>query len=69
MGKRNSYSKTGPDAAFMRMKDGTLKAAYNVRIAVEGEYISGAGGLCESQRRNEPQTVFGTPYGDAGTPV
>jgi transposase len=43
MGKRNSYSKTDPDATFMRMKDETLKAAYNVQIAVEGEYISGAG--------------------------
>jgi hypothetical protein len=27
----------------MRMKDKTLKAAYNVQLAVEGEYISGAG--------------------------
>jgi transposase len=43
MGERNSFSKTDPDATFMRMKDGTLKAAYNVQIAVEGEYISGAG--------------------------
>jgi transposase len=43
MGKRGSYSKTDPDATFMRMKDETLKAAYNARIAVEGEYISGAG--------------------------
>jgi transposase len=43
MGKRNSYAKTDPDATFMRMKDETLKAAYNVQIAVEGEYITGAG--------------------------
>jgi transposase len=43
MGKRNSYSKTDPEATFMRMKDGTLKAAYNVQLAVEGEYITGAG--------------------------
>jgi transposase len=43
MGVRNSYAKTEPDATFMRMKDETLKAAYNVQIAVEGEYISGAG--------------------------
>jgi transposase len=43
MGKRNSYSKTDHDAVFMRMKDETLKAAYNVQIAVEGEYITGAG--------------------------
>jgi transposase len=43
MGKRNSYSKTGRDAAFMRMKDETLKATYNAQLAAEGEYIRGAG--------------------------
>jgi transposase len=43
MGIRNSYAKTDPDATFMRMKDETLKAAYNAQIAVEGEYITGAG--------------------------
>ncbi|MDR0689187.1 MAG: hypothetical protein LBG08_02815 [Spirochaetaceae bacterium] len=43
MGKRTSYSKTDPDATFMRMKDDTLKAAYHVQLAVEGEYITGAG--------------------------
>ena len=47
MGKnRNSYSKTDPDATFMRMKDdhmrnGQLKPAYNVQIAVNSEYITG----------------------------
>ncbi|WP_430735859.1 IS1182 family transposase [Gracilibacillus dipsosauri] len=40
---RNSYSKTDPDATFMRMKDdymknGQLKAGYNVQIATEGQY-------------------------------
>jgi transposase len=43
MGIRNSYSKTDTDATFMRMKDETLQAAYNVQAAVEGEYITGAG--------------------------
>ena len=43
---RNSYSKTDADATFMRMKDdhmknGQLKAGYNVQIAVESEYIVG----------------------------
>ena len=43
---RNSYSKTDPDATFMRMKDdhmrnGQLKPAYNVQIAVNSEYITG----------------------------
>jgi len=42
-GPRNSYSKTDPDATFMRMKDdymknGQLKAGYNVQIATEGQY-------------------------------
>jgi hypothetical protein len=42
-GARNSYSKTDPDATFMRMKDdymknGQLKAGYNVQIATEGQY-------------------------------
>lgn len=40
---RNSYSKTDHDATFMRMKDdhmrnGQLKAGYNVQLATEGQY-------------------------------
>lgn len=46
LGDRNSYSKTDEDATFMRMKDdhmknGQLKAAYNVQLGVENEYIVG----------------------------
>ncbi len=46
--KRNSYSKTDPDATFMHMKDdhmrnAQLKPAYNVQIAVESEYVTGVG--------------------------
>ncbi len=42
-GDRNSYSKTDPEATFMRMKDdymknGQLKAGYNVQLATEGQY-------------------------------
>lgn len=42
-GTRNSYSKTDPDATFMRMKDdymknGQLKAGYNLQVATEGQY-------------------------------
>jgi len=42
-GARNSYSKTDHEATFMRMKDdymknGQLKAGYNVQIATEGQY-------------------------------
>lgn len=45
-GERNSFSKTDPDATFMRMKDdhmrnGQLKPAYNIQIGVEGEYVVG----------------------------
>lgn len=43
---RNSYSKTDPDATFMRMKEdhmgnGQLKPGYNVQFAVNSEYITG----------------------------
>lgn len=43
---RNSYSKTDPDATFMRLKEdhmrnGQLKPAYNVQLAVNSEYITG----------------------------
>jgi transposase len=41
---RNSFSKTDPDATFMRMKDdhmrnGQLKPAYNVQLATENRYV------------------------------
>ncbi|HNR65648.1 MAG TPA: IS1182 family transposase [Atribacterota bacterium] len=43
-GDRNSYSKTDPDATFMRMKEdhmknGQLKAGYNVQIGTENQFI------------------------------
>jgi len=43
-GARNSYSKTDPDATFMRMKEdsmlnGQLKPAYNLQHGVDSEYI------------------------------
>ena len=45
-GKRNSYSKTDPDATFMRMKDdrmknGQLKPCYNVQIGTENGFVVG----------------------------
>lgn len=45
-GERNSYSKTDHDATFMRMKDdamknGQLKAGYNLQIATNNQYILG----------------------------
>lgn len=44
-GERNSYSKTDKDATFMRMKEdamrnGQLKAGYNVQHGVDSEYIT-----------------------------
>jgi transposase len=55
---RNSYSKTDPDATFMRMKEdhlgnSQLKPAYNVQITTENQFILG-------------YTVHQTP-GDTGT--
>ncbi len=46
LGKRNSYSKTDPDATFMRMKEdhmlnGQLKPGYNWQISTENQCILG----------------------------
>lgn len=43
---RNSYSKTDPDATFLRMKEdhlgnGQLKPAYNVQISTQDQFIVG----------------------------
>ena len=48
MGERNSYSKTDPDATFMRMKEdamlnGQLKPGYNVQISTENQFITNFG--------------------------
>jgi hypothetical protein len=45
LGNRNSYSKTDPDATFMRMKEdhmknGQLKPAYNLQIGTENQFIT-----------------------------
>jgi transposase len=45
LGARNSYSKTDPDATFMRMKEdhmknGQLKPAYNVQISTQDQFIA-----------------------------
>ena len=44
-GERNSYSKTDPDATFMRMKEdamgnGQLKPGYNLQIGTENQYVT-----------------------------
>lgn len=56
---RNSFSKTDPDATFMHMKDdhmrnGQLKPAYNLQLAVESEYIVG---VDISPERNDMATL------------
>ena len=45
LGERNSYSKTDPDATFMRMKEdamnnGQTKPGYNLQIATNGQFIT-----------------------------
>lgn len=44
LGKRNSYSKTDPDATFMHMKEdpmgnGQLKPGYNLQIGTENQFM------------------------------
>jgi len=46
LGGRNSYSKTDPEATFMRMKEdhlrnGQLKAAYNIQTGTENQFVVG----------------------------
>ena len=48
LGNRNSYSKTDPDATFMRMKEdhmgnGQLKPAYNTQISTENQFVTNFG--------------------------
>ena len=57
---RNSFSKTDPDATFMRMKDdhmmnGQLKPGYNLQFGTTGEYIVGAD---ISSERSDKQTLI-----------
>lgn len=46
LGDRNSFSKTDPDATFMRMKEdhmrnGQLKPGYNIQMGTESQFITG----------------------------
>src|SRR5699024_7040948 len=46
MGERNSYSRTDPDATFMRMKDQSpfdklLAAGYNLQMGAQNQYVLG----------------------------
>ena len=60
MGERNSYSKTDPDATFMRMKEdamlnGQLKPGYNIQIATENQFITN---YAVSQRPSDTLTLI-----------
>ena len=68
LGERGSYSKTDTDATFMRMKDdhmknGQLKPAYNVQLAVESEYIVGAGVFQNCNDLGTLIPLLGTMFG------
>ncbi|MGE5582368.1 MAG: hypothetical protein ACM3X9_07500 [Bacillota bacterium] len=46
LGERNSYSKTDPDATFMRtkedhLKNSQLKPCYNVQLGTEDQFVVG----------------------------
>jgi transposase len=64
---RNSYSKTDKDATFMRMKDdymrnGQLKPAYNVQLAVEAEYVVGVGVFSDCNDTNTLKPMLENMY-------
>jgi len=59
-GERNSYSRTDPDATFMRMKEdhmlnGQLKPAYNLQHGVDSQYITW---LDVNQRPTDTRTLI-----------
>lgn len=60
LGNRNSFSKTDPDATFMRMKEdhmknGQLKPAYNVQISTENQILTN---FSIHQRAGDPATFI-----------
>lgn len=71
LGERNSYSKTDTDATFMRMKDdhmknGQLKAGYNIQIATNQQYVLGFGifsNPTDTRTLNPFLTSLKTQYG------
>jgi hypothetical protein len=60
--KRNNYSKTDPDASFMRMKEdhmknGQLKPGYNLQISTQDQFI-----LHYSLHQNQADTLTLCPH-------
>ena len=41
LGERNSYSKTDPEATAMKMKDKSIKPAYNIQVSAENGFAVG----------------------------
>ncbi len=56
LGERNSYSKTDAGATFMRMKNGELRAGYNVQVGTENGFIMG---YSVSQSPNDASALAG----------
>lgn len=70
---RNSFSKTDPDATFMRLKDdhmrnAQLKPAYNLQLAVAHEYIVGVDVSCERSDTNTLKPFLQRMKHDYGRP-
>ena len=68
LGGRNSYSKTDPDATFMRMKEdamlnGQTKPGYNLQIGTENQFITDFG-LFANPTDTLTMPVFLTSFGD-----
>lgn len=62
MGSRNNYSRTDPDASFMRMKEdhmnnGQLKPGYNFQISTQDQFI-----LHYSLHQNQADTLTLCPH-------
>jgi len=55
LGHRNSYSKTDPDATFMRLKNELLRPAYNIQAGTQNSYITG---YSVSQNANDSVTFI-----------
>ena len=72
LGERNSYSKTDPDATFMRMKEdamrnGQTKPGYNLQTGTENQFIIDFRLLPQPYRYADPHSFFSTPSGTAIT--
>jgi len=68
LGGRNSYSKTDPDATFMRMKEdamrnGQTKPGYNLQIGTESQFITDFG-LFPNPTDTLTLPAFLTSFGD-----